>query len=152
MQVKTMPPMTVLYYTTRTTFAGLEDIIGKVPQELQNEANRLQLFISGPQYWFYFGADGKPDTEFTLEVALPIKGDVNQSSAYQFKHLSPFKCVAATHEGGWDQLHLTYGKIIPWLFSQGMQMANDLECREMYVNVDFEEQENNLTEVLVGIK
>lgn len=143
--------MKVLYYSTRTTFKGLEEIIRNVPEQLYKEAARLQLFVSGPQYWFYFGADGKPDTEFTLEVALPVNGNTEQTTTYGFKELPPFKCVAVTHEGEWNKLGSTYEKAIPWLFSQGMTMKNDNECREMYVNVDFEKQENNLTEVLIGV-
>lgn len=150
-----MPPMQVLYTRTQTTLADLSKFIGKTPFTLYAEATRAQLLPAGPQYWFYYGADGKPDTVFTLEIVLPVSGrPIREFSdtSFQIKKTEPFKYIAAIHEGDWAQLHVTYAKIFNEIFSKGYKPLTPNECREMYTNVDFDNKDNNVTEVRIGIE
>jgi effector-binding domain-containing protein len=147
MKIKTHPPLTVLYSTHRTTIQQLNQFVGTVMKDLYTEAANSTL-VSGPVYWIYHGMDGKPDTEFTLEIALPIQGKF-ESSKFSIKDLPAFKTVTHVHEGAWEQLHATYGQMMQHIEANKIPMKD--ECRELYLNIDFQKPENNITEVQVGI-
>ena len=147
MTTKTHPPLTVLYSTHQTTLQQLGPFVGTVMKELYIEAAQNST-VTGPIYWIYHGADGKPDTVFTLEIALPIQG-VFQSSKFFVKELHAFKAVSHIHEGSWDQLYATYAQIMQHIEANKIPLKD--ECRELYINIDFQKPENNITEVQVGI-
>ena len=146
MYIKTHPPVTVLYSTHRVTLKELNQL-QNVVKELYAEA-AANAFISGPLYWIYHGADGKPDTEFTLEIAVPVQGAVN-ASKFQVKQLSPFKAVTHRFEGSYDQLYAAYGDIMHHIDSNKIPINE--ESREVYLNVDFQQPENNVTEIQMGV-
>lgn len=145
MQVRMHPAVTVLYSTHQTTLKDLHALTN-VAKELYTEAVN-HSFVSGPVYWIYHGADGNPDTVFTLDIAVPIQGFFN-SKKFSIKELAPFKAVVHRHEGSWELLGSSYGQIMHFVESNRIPIRD--EFREIYLNVDFERPENNITEVQVG--
>ena len=147
MQIKAHPPVTVLYSTQQVTIKQLGDFAGLI-KELYSEAVHKDAFVSGPLYYIYHGADGNPDTVFTLEIALPIQGNIH-SSKFPIKRLAPFLAITYRHDGPWEQLGSTYGQIMQYVDASKIPLNE--ECRELYFNMDFENPENNVTEVQVGV-
>lgn len=147
MTIKTHPGLTVIYSAHHTTIQQLNQFAGTVIKDLYKEAAGNTI-ISGPVYWLYHGADGKPDTVFTLEIALPIQG-MFASNKFSVKQLPPFKAIAHIHEGPWEQLYATYGQMMQHIEANKIPISD--ECRELYLNIDFQNPENNITEVQVGI-
>ena len=147
MNIKTHPPLTVLYSTHQTTIPELDQFVGTVMKDLYLEAANNAV-VSGPVYWIYRGMDGKPETVFTLEIALPVQGKFS-SSKFSIKELPAFKTVAHVHEGAWELLHATYADMMKHIEANKLPMKD--ECRELYINIDFQKPENNITEVQVGI-
>jgi effector-binding domain-containing protein len=145
MQLRTLPPVTALVSTHRTTLQQLEQLL-PVSKELYADAAAHTL-ISGPLFWIYHGMDGKPDTEFTLEIAVPIQGKF-QSSKFSIKDLAPFRAVTHRHEGPWNQLPDSYGQIFQYV--EAHKVAINDELREIYLNVDFSNPANNITEIQMG--
>ena len=146
MQLKTLPPVTALVSTHRTTLQQLNQYIAVVASALYAEAAAHSL-ISGPLFWIYRGMDGKPDTEFTLEIAVPIQGRF-ESSKFTIKDLAPFKAITHRHEGPWDQLSGSYARVLQYV-EDNKVVIND-ECREIYLNMDFNNPANNITEIQMG--
>ncbi|MES2731978.1 MAG: GyrI-like domain-containing protein [Bacteroidota bacterium] len=149
MLTKEINPMTVLFFTTKTSLAGLNKHVRVVARQLYAEAVQADLEVAGPIYWIYYGADGKPDTEFTLEIALPITEVNGYAGQLQTKQLPAFRCVSALHTQPWDKLSDTYGQLIGELFAHGHAMSGI--CREIYIHMDFHTPENNVTEVQIGL-
>lgn len=147
MTIKIHPSLTVLYSTHQTTIQQLSQFTGAVMKDIYVEAANNTI-VSGPVYWMYHGMDGKPDTVFTLEIALPVQG-IFKSSKFSIKEIAAFKTVAHIHEGVWEQLYATYGQILAYIEANKIPMKD--ECRELYLNIDFQKPENNITEVQVGI-
>lgn len=148
MEIKTHPPVTVLFSTHQTSLNTLHQYVGIVLKDLLAEAASLQALISGPVYWVYHGADGKPDTQFTLEIALPVQG-VTTSQKFGVKQLPAFKALVHEHVGAWEELPSVYGQLLKHIDDRKIPM-ND-ECREIYVNIDFQNPANNITTVQMGI-
>jgi effector-binding domain-containing protein len=149
MLVRTYPAMNVLYSTFKTSLTTLHDKIGTVARDLYAEAARQHLLVTGPVYWLYYGADGLPDTIFTLEIAIPVSGIPLTDEKFLFKELPPFQCLSVLHEGAWTNLKHTYAQLLDKV--QGDKLSMNGICREIYINVDFSRDECNLTEVQLGL-
>lgn len=148
MQVKTYPPVTVLYSQHRTTIRQLGDLVGTVVKDLCAEAVQHNALISGAPIWIYHGMDGRPDTVFTLEIAIPIQG-LFSSSRFAIKQLPAFKALTHTHEGEWTRLPEAYGAIMQHIDNHKIPINE--ECREVYLNIDFQTPQYNITQVQMGV-
>lgn len=148
MEIKTHPPVTVLYSSHQTTLNTLHQYVGTVLKDLLAEAADQNALISGPVYWVYHGSDGKPDTEFTLEIALPVQG-MSTSGKFAVKQLPAFKALVHEHVGAWEDLPSVYGQLLK--FIDDRKIAINDECREIYVNIDFQDPRNNITTVQMGV-
>lgn len=146
---KTMPALTALVFRTQTTLADLGKHVITVARDLYQEAARQGLMPVAPVQWIYTGADGKPDTVFTLEIALPVMGKLSQPSVFDFRKLPEFTGLATIHQGAWEHLYETYDRLIDAIKSTGLQMSG--VCREQYLLIDMECPAHNVTEVQVGV-
>ena len=160
MLVRTHPPMTVLFHSYQTTLGELGKYAGTVVKELYQYVVDLDLLVCGPQYWFYYGVDGRPpaaggrppifgDTRFTLEIAIPVQGKIPTALLPYFKQIPPFKCLSNRYQGPWQGLSGEYGEMIRHITDKGLNM-NGVYC-ESYLHVDFAVPENNITEIQIGL-
>lgn len=150
MQTKTIQPIHVLYFETRTSFQEIFQYVRVEARKLYQDAVRNDLEITGPVYWVYQGADGRPDTVFTLTIALPVTPpSYTIDSPYQLKQLEAFECITEQLYGNWDGLINTYGSLFSEIMSQKLVMSG--QSREIYLNMDFENPDRNITEVQIGI-
>lgn len=149
MTTKRIPAIPVLYFSTKTSLSQLGPLVGSVAQQLYKEAASQDLLPVGPVQWIYTGADGKPDTIFQLEIALPVNKLSDQLSSFQQKELPVFDCACILHEGAWENLSDSYNKIIGEVYASGNKMSGVV--REQYIYMDFNQPENNITEILIGI-
>jgi effector-binding domain-containing protein len=148
MEIKTHPPMQVLYSSHQTSIPQLENFVAVIAKELYAEASANHVLVSGPQYWVYHGMDGNMETVFTLEIALSFQGEI-KSSKFKTKELPAFKSLSHLHEGAWEKMPESYGAIIQHIEQHKIPMSD--ECREVYYNVDFANGENNRVEIQLGI-
>lgn len=147
MQIKTTPPASVLYFSVETTLKDMTRYAIVVAKKLYAEAARHNILPTGPLQWLYYNCTGNPDSPFTLEIALPVEAEPNQSSDFLFKQIPAFKCISYLYEGPWDQIYSKYDEIIGWTKSNGYKMTHTF--REVYLNLD---QKNQVTEIQVGIE
>ncbi len=148
MEIKTQQPIKVLCNSVKATLKALKECVGDTPDKFYEVAALSNLTPSGSQYWRYLDADGNPDTEFTLEMGLPVTGE-GIPTQYSIKEYPAFKYISAIHYGSWDTIGQTYGKIIGELKMNGLNMTN--ECREVYLLVDEANPQNMQTEVQIGV-
>ena len=151
MELKKVHPMQVLCFETKTKLSEIGEFVRVVAHKMYQTAVQNDLEITGPIYWVYEGMDGNPETVFTLTIALPVSfKDKNLTdSDYKLKSFLPFQCVSEQHMGDWSKLGETYGSVIPTILSGGLTMSG--ENREIYLNMDFQNPEANITEIQIGI-
>jgi len=150
MEIKTLPPVKVLYHSTKTTLKDAGEYVFNIAKQLYTESAKQDLLPTGPLYWIYYGVDGKADTVFTLEIALPVNHAPITKSVFKWKQLPEFKCVEATHYGKWNELPSTYQQLVPKIFSDGHKLS---ACsREVYVNIDLNQPANNITQIQMGVE
>jgi effector-binding domain-containing protein len=148
MEIKTQPPVKILYSRHQTTIPRLGEFVGTVALQLYAEAAAAGVLVSGTQQWIYHGMDGKNDTEFILEIALPIQGEIS-SSRFGVKELPAFKALSHLHEGAWDNMPTTYAAMLQYIDQYKIALTD--QSREIYLNVDFARPEYNRVEILMGI-
>ena len=141
--------MTVLYCSRQTTLRQSRDLTLTALRELYQYVADLDLLICGPQYRFFYGMDGRPDTPVTLEIAVPVQGLIPTALLPFFKQVAPFNCLSARYEGSWEELSEGYTDMMRYIFD------NDLKMNGMYVesllHIDFAAPACQLTEVLIGL-
>lgn len=147
--VKTIKPISFLFYRTETTVDKLNTLFWVAP-ELFREAVLNKLTITGPVHWHYIGFTDLAKS-FILEIALPV-GEVlaDYDGRFHFKRTEEFKCLTATHEGNWLEIPMSYQKLMQVAGEQKLQPVG--VNRELYVNVDFNFPEANTTEIQLGIQ
>lgn len=148
LEIKEVQPVKVYYKSIETTLIELNKYVKNTPGEMYEDLAKYGIEPAGDQIWIYKGGDGNPETKFTLEIAIPVNR-LLEIDNMQFKELETFPCISITHEGSWENLKVSYQKVMQEMKDAGKQPGR--ECREVYVNCDFENPANNITEVQVGI-
>ena len=149
MQIKEVKPVNFLFFRTETKVTELGNFL-PVAKELFKEAVKLDLWVTGPVHWHYYGFAGDETKPFTLEIALPVATLPGQyDGKFHLKRTEPFRCVSAVHEGSWYEIPNTYGKIIEFVSSNGLMPIG--VTRELYINADFTHPEANVTEIQLGV-
>jgi effector-binding domain-containing protein len=148
-QTKEVKPINFIYFRVETRIDQLVNFL-LVGQELFQEAVNLNLRITGPVHWHYFGFNGDLTKPFTLEISLPV-GEVpdQYDGKFHFKRTDYFKCVTITHEGAWNEIPNSYGKLMEFISDK--HLIPSAVNREVYVNADFVNLEANVTEIQMGI-
>lgn len=142
-------PANFLFFRTETTVRELEKFL-PVANELFREAFENTLRITGPVHWHYFGFTGDEAKTFTLEISLPVAEVISEyDGRFHFKRSEPFKCVSLVHEGNWLDIPEGYGRLMQFISKKNLTPTG--MNRELYINVDFNNPEANVTEIQMGI-
>ena len=149
MLIRTHPYMTVLYSTRQATLRDLPSFAGTVVRDLYRYVADLDLLVCGPQYWFYYGVDGRPETKFTLEVALPIQGKIPTAVLPYFKRIPAFRCLSSRYEGPWEGIVEEYQRMLTYISDNGLKM-NGIYA-ESFLHIDFDDPANQITEINIGL-
>jgi effector-binding domain-containing protein len=141
--------MTVLYVSRQTTLRESRSLTANALRELYPYVADLDLLICGPQYRFFYGMDGQQDSPVTMEIALPVQGQIPTTLLPLFKQMPPFNCLCSRYEGSWEGLADQYSEMLDYI------AYNDLEMTEVYVetllHVDFSAPACQLTELQIGL-
>ncbi len=143
MLIRTHPYMTVLYSTREATLSDLPSFAGTVVRDLYRYVADLDLLVCGPQYWFYYVVDGKPQTRFTLEVALPVHWwKIPTAVLPHFKRIPAFRCLSSrAYEGpSGEGIAEEYQRMCCCLMlsDNGLKMNGILRA-ESFLHIDFDD-------------
>jgi effector-binding domain-containing protein len=149
MEAKKVESANVFYHSEVTTLNGIHDVAVREIGAMSKKAEDLGIKEIAPMQFVYYGCDDKPDTKFTLEIAMVIDEEKPYSGKYKFKKLDGFKYVSTMHKGSLNKLGETYEKFIPELFKSGQQMTD--QSREVYHEYVDEDSPDNVTEIQIGV-
>jgi len=149
MEVKKVEPVNVFYHSEITTLKDLKDVANREIDKMYQEADKLGLKEVAPMQFVYKGVDDKPDTRFTLEIAMVVDEEKPYDGKYKFKELEGFTCATTIHKGDINKLNETYEYFMPEVFNSGRQITDT--SREVYLNWVAPESPDNITEIQIGI-
>ena len=141
--------MTILYSTRQATLNDLPNLSGSAVRDLYRTATDLDLLVCGPQYWFYYGVDGHPQTRFTLEIALPVQGKIPTAVLPFFKRIPAFRCLSSRYEGPWEGIAQEYRRMLQYLGDNELKMNGVYS--ESFLHIDPDDPANQITEIQIGI-
>lgn len=149
MEIKTIEKTSVFEYATKTNLENLMQAIGNIPNEMTEELKKQSVEISGAPIWSYEGRDGDPKSEFTLRITWPVKQQGKDTNKFRFTELPAYKFIEHTHKGAYSEFAKVYEKLVADITKNGLQL--DGTNREVYLNCDFENQENCVTILQIGV-
>jgi len=122
---------------------------GSLSRDLYRYVADLDLLVCGPQYWFYYGVDGRPETRFTLEVALPVQGKIPTALLPYFKQIPAFRCLSSRYEGPWEGIAAQYEKMLQHIKENQLKMSGIYA--ESFLHIDPDHPDNQITEIQIGL-
>ncbi|MBK8806235.1 MAG: GyrI-like domain-containing protein [Bacteroidales bacterium] len=149
MEIKTIAPVTVACYKLKTNLIRIGESVQVIPNQIAQEIAVQNLQVTGAQIWQYVGCDGTPDKEFDLTIAFPVSAKGTNNKLIQFETLPAYKCASHTHNGAWSEFKEVYCTLVQQISEKGHKM--DGSNRELYLHCDFENQENCVTEIQMGL-
>jgi len=149
MTIKTQPAINLLCFSTETSLIGLGQFVRVKASEIYNEAVKSNLEITGPIYWIYYGMDGYPETNFKLDIGVPVQKSKTTSNGFSCKTFEKMEFATCIHVGSWEKFPQSYAVLIKEIMDSGRSL-NGI-TREVYINIDFDNPENNLTEIQLGL-
>jgi effector-binding domain-containing protein len=149
MEIKQLKSEFVYFKQIQTTLKEIGNFVGNTPAVVAEEAIKNGFKIVGPQIWDYSGADGNPDTKFTVDICFQVeeKHGINNPNT---KYLKGFKSASYVLKGPWSSLGNAYSTLIAEMEAGGLKPSD--ACREVYHLCDFEDQNNCITEIQLGIQ
>ncbi len=150
MKKTTVKQQPVIQYSLETTLKNMMADVGELPMQLEEKVKELGLESTGPHIWEYIGADGQPETPFTLRMCLPVKETIGETGGFQFAELPEIQAVTTEHKGAWADLKDTYCAFVPEIMQNGLKMTG--LTREVYHVVDMENQEKCVTEIQIEVE
>jgi len=149
MELKKIAKIPFYCFSTETTLTEIGKYVRTKAHELYQGAVNSNLEITGPVYWVYSGMDGNPTSSFKLEIGIPIHTAKSTTNTdFSCKELPASSVLSHTHYGNWNKLADTYTMLFTELSKLGL--THNGICREIYTYIDFNNPENNCTEVQIG--
>jgi effector-binding domain-containing protein len=152
-QIKDDPAAIFLASRHRTTIPQIAKIAGdeNAPGKLIEAARSAGIQIAGPSTFIYYGADGKPTTEFDLLIAFPIVSrPASVPNGFEVVEAPPFHCVSVDYVGSMPNIHAGYDVLMQAIGSQGLRPTG--EGREIYKTWVEYNSDENVTELQIGIE
>uniref|UniRef100_UPI00321750BE GyrI-like domain-containing protein n=1 Tax=uncultured Draconibacterium sp. TaxID=1573823 RepID=UPI00321750BE len=150
METKKIETTLVAKHSFTTTLA--EVMAGKFtqPQKLMNEVAAQGFKVHVPHIWNYIDCDGKMDSQFTLEMCIPVEKKGKDTDFIRFSELPEVKCVSHIYNGPYTEMGPVYEKLFGDL-EKNKQIPTG-NCREVYLHWEMENQEKNITEIQIEVQ
>jgi len=139
----------VYAFKTKATLNSMEQIVGESPKFIAQEIIKQNISIVGPQIWTYEGCNGNPDKEFVLNITFPVNKKGKDVNEFVFKELPAYKYVKKIHTGPYSDFPKIYESFMSQIIEA--KLIPDNTNREIYLNCDFENQNNCIIEIQIGI-
>jgi len=149
MEQKLIDTMLVYGLEIKTSLNTIWEHVRKTPEKIAIEISKAGAKSIGDQIWEYEGADGNAETIFSLKIAFPVETELNENNGCCTMNLDPFKCISHIHKGSWNEFSSVYEKLMVNIIKEGYQITG--RCREIYMQCDFDNPENCITEIQVEI-
>lgn len=149
MTIKNLEPQFVYFKQIETTLNEVNSISGNIASRLADEARSAGFKITGPEIWNYYGVDGDPGTKIFIDICYPVEY-IPGTQSKNVKTIEGFKCASTFLYGPWSELRRTYAELMAEMEARDLFPAD--YCREINHNCDYNNPENCVTEIQMGIK
>ena len=149
METQKIKKTLVAAHTFTTSLSKINEAVGIKPNQIMEELSKQSILAKAPQIWNYIGCDGQMDTEFTLQICIPVAEKGQNTDFISFSELSEYPCITHMHNGPWSEFARVYENLFANIVKAGHKPTGN--CREVYHHCDFEDQAKCVTEIQVEI-
>lgn len=150
MELKKVEETLVAIHSLRTSLSKISEVVGVMPNLMYEQLKQQGIEAVAPQIWNYVDCDGKMDTEFTLEICIPVNQKGENTEIIYFDKLRSLSCVSHLHKGAWSEFGSVYEKLFSDIAIEEHKATGN--CREVYHHCDFEDQSKCVTEIQIEIQ
>lgn len=143
-------PMRYLFKQSKTTLATMGPFIESFNEAIMAGVKAGKLSPDGPPVFVYEGADGNPDTQFTLKVGVPVREDQKPLDGFEIVELPKYESVSSVYCGSMAGMGEAYGKLFGELMELGYEPVGT--SRETYLHWEGMDSENDITLLSVEVK
>ncbi len=140
-----VPSVRVIAMRQKGTYAKtISEMIGKLFKFIYKEG-RLAVKITGPII-FISHDDEYKEEDADIEIAIPIQGTIKARDQIEIKTLDGYKMLTMLHNGPYENLYMSYQKIMIYLRSKALEPI--AASREVYITGPGKSKpEDYLTEI-----
>lgn len=148
MHVQNLPAMTYIYGEQQTTFATIQEPIGKILTPLLKAADEGKL-QKGPILFIYTGVQEDISKPFTLQIGTQV-ADNTKLEGFKVRKTEAFRCATILYTGALSNMSKVYEKLMPAALAAGYKPTG--EARELYLYFENPESPNNVVQIQLGIQ
>lgn len=148
MRVQTLPAMTLIFASEKTSFDKFLNVVNKVMPQLNKGLEEGKFRSAGCCVLRYrdFKAMDQP---FTFDVGWVVPDNTKPIEGLKVEKTQPFKCATLLLTGAPANLSKAYEKLVGQMTAAGHQPGN--ESREMYLYWEGPESPNNVIQIQMAI-
>lgn len=143
-------PMRYMFKEAKTTLATMGKFIEATNDAFEENEKAGKIHAEGPAVFIYDGADGNPDTEFTLKIGTEVSADQKPVDGFKIADLPKYESVSSVYCGPMSSIKDAYGQLFGELMQQGFEPTGI--GRETYLHWEGMDSENNITLISVEVK
>lgn len=144
MEQKVIHSQIAIAKTVKTNLKNIVAAIGDWPMKLWGEIGRHNLQVAGASVYVYKGCNENPETEFTLQMCIPVVDLSAYKGEFEKVELQEFPCIESLYIGSMPDLGPKgWHPFMNEAISQKAKFTT--ESREVYIKwVDFQSSENQV--------
>jgi len=151
LEKKNIPPRLYLSVSKSLTLPEVSAFAASNVESLYNEAQTLNLKVSGPCEFVYNNCTGELDKSFDLKIVIPIEKKGNNSVNFEYFESEEFTCISKEYVGNMDGIGEAWQSLMNDVQSNDITLSSNNHCREVYKQWLGFENDNNITELQTQI-
>jgi len=120
--------------------------------QLFAEIENLNLTVTGPCEFIYFGCTGDMAESFDLIIGVPIEAKKEDSELFEYYVSPAYTCVSKDYSGDLKGLGDAWCSFCKEAEEKGFTFSPENQAREIYKKWDTPESLDNITELQIKLK
>lgn len=148
-----VPPLKGISIEKRLTRRDIRRFAYAHAKPMVELAKELGMKQRGPLFFIYKDANGdfdSVDTEFTLQIVVPVENEAEVRAPYQVVKIPQLKCYAVVFRGSMYRIEEAWDFLVDVAGGQKYELTG--ERREIFEEWYSFESKDNVTELQLGVK
>lgn len=146
-QLKTI---TYLYLSESATYTTVGEVVTRRLRELNDIVKHAGIAMTGAPVVIYHGANFDPNSQFVLDIGLPVDDNTTAVGKAQVRTLGPVRSLTAVFVGPIHRIGRAYGRMYARLNDEGIAPTD--EYREHYLYWESDDSPNNVVMIEIPLR
>lgn len=120
-------------------------------EKLFEEIEKLNLKVTGPYEFIYFGCTGDLEESFELLIGIPIEQKKNESENFLYFDSAAYTCISTDYMGNIEGIGSAWCSFFEEVKKTNFIFSPDNHAREIYKRWEGLESPDNIAELQIKI-